>query len=554
MVIVIHMIHIKWHVNRLKTDTRLIGLVTEAAMFGSISILFGTFSQGKQLKSSLGLAPSTSIRSSSFAIALRQIWQKFRDFTILHPNITKLSSLLLAILPLAGTASAASWYVRPVAQGAATGQDWNNAWSVSNVSWGNVQPGDTVWLAGGSYPTGLTISASGAAGNPILVYRATSSDTAATSAAGWNSSFDSQIQLPGADGIFIPSNSHIVVDGRTPNNTLNASPFGIYVTVSRSGGPGVEAGTSGNTVTDLTFKNIEVNGQYWNQNGNPAATSDVRGFKISPSTGSIDHVTIDHCRIRGTDLAIHTLCNFLTLQYSTIQDTWPSDPTQHPDMLYTYPQTDETLRYNYFINCETDGIFFEFGGATRFYFYGNVVYNTTNHMIFFKEGSNPPYGPFFIYNNTFQAPGTGSYQYGYISANNSTLTGASQVYNNIFYNVQNSFSGLAGVTSDYNAYNYTTLGGYGWPSGESHSFTFTGTPFVNLPAYSGVDTSNYGDYHLTSSVASTFQNGLALTQDGSINKDVDGKTRGSPWYIGAYQYGTSAPVTPPTGLHVVVTP
>ena len=448
-----------------------------------------------------------------------------------------MKNLFIALLFFPITLFAANWYVRPSSSGANSGVNWNDAWSSSSINWSNVSAGDTVWLAGGSYSAGLEVDASGAAGKPILVYRATSSDGAATSSPGWQSSFDSQVSLPGADGIYIPSSSYVTVDGRTQ--------YGILITISQAGGPGIEAITEGHTGSNLTFRNIDVNGQYWNQNGNPAASSDVRGWKVSPGNGAptdANFITFEYCRVRGVDLGFHCLASNVLVQHCTIQDIWPSDPTQHPDVLYCYTNSNMIWRYNFIINCETDGMFFEFGGAVNFYFYGNVYYSTTNQMISFKQSTSPPYGPFFIFNNTFQAPGTGSYEYGYLTTYGSTLSGASQVFNNIFYNVQNSISRSPGVTSDYNAYNYTSLGGFSWPSGEAHSFTFTGNPFLSLPPYTE-PVATIGNFHLAPAAEAIFQRGITLSQDGYINKDMDGNTRGAhgPWFVGAYEYGSSNP-------------
>jgi hypothetical protein len=142
---------------------------------------------------------------------------------------------------------------------------------------------------------------------------------------------------------------------------------------------------------------------------------------------------------------------------------------------------------------------------------------------------------------------------GWVSTNSAAMTGSTYVYNNIFFNASNDIGG-AGVTSDYNAYNYTTLGGYSWNSSEKHSFTFTGTPFVSIPPLSQ-PVGTIGDFHLTAAVQAQFQHGLALATDGSLNKDLDGNTRGTGgfWYIGAYQYQSGqaqpTPITP-NGLRI----
>jgi hypothetical protein len=159
----------------------------------------------------------------------------------------------------------------------------------------------------------------------------------------------------------------------------------------------------------------------------------------------------------------------------------------------------------------------------------------------------------FVYNNVFAAPSASNY--GWLTTNGSPMAAGSLIYDNIFFNVQND---LAQSTSDYNAYNYTSLGGYGWNSSESHSFTFSGNPFVNIPPASPQPgmTTQFGDFHLTTASALTFQNGLALALDGFINYDINGNRRGSGghWYIGAYQIsGATSNSTPlaPTGLHIV---
>jgi hypothetical protein len=126
------------------------------------------------------------------------------------------------------------------------------------------------------------------------------------------------------------------------------------------------------------------------------------------------------------------------------------------------------------------------------------------------------------------------------------MTGASAVYNNIFFNVSNNFTG-SGVTSDYNAYNYTTLQGAAWPLREAHSFTFVGNPFVSLPPNTE-PVGTIGNFHLAAATQALFLRGTALTANGFINKDSDGNTRGAKgtWYIGADEYSTASPTPTPS--------
>lgn len=434
-----------------------------------------------------------------------------------------LLSCFSLMLSLAGMVSGANWYVRPTATGSGSGADWSNAWSLNSIQWSSVHGGDTVWLAGGSYNGDLVTGASGGNGNSILIQRAQSTDNAATQAAGWQSGFDSQAKI---SSINVPGQSWVTINGRVPS--------GILVTVGSGGGNGM-SGASQGSISNIWVSYVEFAGPP-NLSG---LNSGRYGINIAPSNNSVTNLTIDHCYVHQWCEALRASnWNNVTIQYSTIGDT-QTDNIDHADLIYSYPSTNVTFRYNSIFKSPVDGIFFEYGGATNFRFYGNYYWNSTNHFIFFKgSGSTTNYGPVLIYNNVFACPSTNPD--GYLSDEaGSTYAAGSVIENNIFFNVLNSFNG-AGFQSDYNAYNYTNLGGFGWPNNEAHSFTFSGNPFVN---------SGSGDFHLTSGASAQFQNGTPLASDGFLNKDADGNTRGNTsWTIGAYQVA-SGPLTPtPAGL------
>jgi hypothetical protein len=446
------------------------------------------------------------------------------------------ASLLAVALSLSiGTAYGANWYVRPSATGSNNGSSWNNAWSASSINWGSVNAGDVVWLAGGSYSSRMTVSKSGTSASPIRINRVRSTDSTPSHAAGWSASFDSQVKLPGGTGISIPTASHIIVNGRIAD--------GIVITIPKSGGYGIQCGATGTTSGDLKFYYVDVVGPY-GSGSNPVG-SEVMGWKISPSTSTMSSLLFNHCVVRGVGIGVHCLATNVTIEYCYIADIASDDGQEHPDILYSYPSPNMTWRYNTIVNCTVDGVFFEYGGAVNFRFYGNLFYNTPNHQIYFKGPDT--YGPIYIYNNTFLAPSASSY--GYVTASNGQVVAGSQVYNNIFFNVENSLSGISGVTSDYNAYNYTTLNGFGWPSNEKHSFTFTGSPFVDLG--NGKQQPPKNCFDLTAASAATFRRGLTLASDGYLNKDRNGSTRGigGAWEIGAFEY--SAAISAPSELRIL---
>src|ERR1700694_2000908 len=128
--------------------------------------------------------------------------------------------LALLLLAFSSTCFANNFFVRAGASGANDGSDWNNAWTGwSSINWGSIRAGDTVYVAGGRYTGMLRIGASGTAGNMITIQRVRSTDSAATSAAGWAATFDSKVvhNTPASSaGISFHNSvgSYVTIDGR----------------------------------------------------------------------------------------------------------------------------------------------------------------------------------------------------------------------------------------------------------------------------------------------------------------------------------------------------
>jgi hypothetical protein len=416
---------------------------------------------------------------------------------------------------LTGGAAGANKYVRPTSSGSNTGTDWNNAWSLSSIKWESVHAGDTIWLAGGHYFDPLIIRSSGTVGHPINIWRARSTDPIATTASGWSASFDSQVIVEARFWplLSIPNGNDLTIDGRTDS--------GILIRIPDTGGSASMAAQEGNVV-NVFISHLEVIG--------PSATKGLSagryGFNWAPSSDKtvISGITFDHC-------IIHQLCeafrasdwNGVTIQYCAIYDT-TLDDIDHNDIIYSYPTRNVVFRYNTFYNSPSDGIFFEFGGATNFYYYGNVFFNSVYAMIQTKSPGD--YGPLYIYNNVFMGQDANR-KFAWISFQGRTSP-ETEVYNNIFFNCQNQSDAGGSVRSDYNAYYPAKVNGSLWPSNETHSFVLPADPFV--------DSAN-GNFHLTKTGAAVLAKGVALVADSFINKDSDGNTRAPRgWHIGAYQY------------------
>ncbi len=454
--------------------------------------------------------------------------------------------IAVATLFLAGHADAANWYVRPSAAGSGTGADWNDAWSLSSISWGSVKPGDTIWLAGGTYTSPLVVQASGSSSAPISIIRVTSADSVATSSPGWSSSFDSQVIISNqAPEIDIPNCSYITINGHENSGSLmnDTRVYGIKIISPGGGGSLVEAGENFNsgttvTVTNLSFINIDLLGPY-NTEAHPSTTSSY-GFNLAPYNSPRTNLLFHDCRVAGTDESFReNMWTNAIIEYCYIADE-ANDGTDHEDVDLYYHGTNEIWRYNVITNSPNDGIAIGPDGYGPWYFYGNVYWNSFGWLLKW-DGT---IGPCYVYNNVFGAGPNGPFA-NTPSGWAQTVSGTgmpqagTQVYNNIFYYVANSLATTGNVSSDYNAYfTYSQQSG---ANGEPHSFAFTSNPFVNAAA---------GDFHLTAAAAATFAKGIALTQNGFINIDLDGNLRGANglWYIGAYQYGSGAAAPQPTPM------
>ena len=160
---------------------------------------------------------------------------------------------LAALVALAApTVHAANYYVRAGATGANNGADWNNAWSrTSSINQSVLQPGDTVYIAAGTYGP-LNILRSGAAGQPLVFKRATAGDHG--TATGWTSGMDGQVVINGGRAIAAigigeggswTGQSFITVDG--------ATRYGIRL-INAMYGVRATRGMSNN----LTLRNLEI--------------------------------------------------------------------------------------------------------------------------------------------------------------------------------------------------------------------------------------------------------------------------------------------------------
>jgi hypothetical protein len=447
-------------------------------------------------------------------------------------------------------AAGGNWYVHKGASGSNNGTSWTNAWNEMNqINFSSVACGDTIWLAGGTYTTTLSVSKSCTAGSPLTINKVRSTDSVPVASPGWSSAFDSQVEILNAN-INVPSGAYITIDGRV--GTPAANNFGIQVQCgpSTNGCYGVQGASSGN-VSHVSFYYIELYGPscVGSGPGDGSCTSSADGLNIVSGSNSIDSVLFDHGWIHRWAEAIRT-SNWSNgiIQYTMINQVFTT-PSEHNDIVYNYANINFTMRYNEIHTSPNDGIFFDFGGTTNFQFYGNVYYHSGGALISFKQGYS--FGTAYIYNNVFENDGTfGDYQPGWLNFRGSMSGGA--VENNVFENV--GVQGTLPGTADYNAWSTSV----GKQDSGAHSFTYNPGSLGSSILFVNESPSNpiAANFHLTSTGATTLQNGVSLSAP--FNQDPDGNARGANghWYIGAFQYGGSsgsgsAP-QPPTGLTIWV--
>ncbi len=89
-------------------------------------------------------------------------------------SISRLTYFSVLFIFISTITYATDYYVDKNASGQNNGNSWSNAWqSFSAINWGSLQPGDIVYISGGSdstqYNEQLTVGKSGTAGSPITI-------------------------------------------------------------------------------------------------------------------------------------------------------------------------------------------------------------------------------------------------------------------------------------------------------------------------------------------------------------------------------------------------
>jgi len=425
-----------------------------------------------------------------------------------------------------------NFYVSISAAGSNNGTDWSNAWNeFDQISWASISPGDTIWVAGGTYSTAFNVGKSGTSGSYITIARVRTTDVVPAAAAGWSSDFDAQVVIDAENGIKWASGtdqlgSYVSIDGRVDSGIKCVTQCASW----SSSGIFINTGNTG-----VILRNIEVAGPGGSAPYN--YTDDGSSVYINPAVGYgiVTNLTVEYCRFHGSvNVFKLNASGGCTIRYSKLYDVNNSNVALHGNL----------------INAISGDV------SHPIYFYGNECWNWDSEGIMLK---NVPQ-TWYVYNNLFRdAVGSGTPWSGVsraISAedtehtvfwwNNTavnvhygTMTSAgtysadSQSRNNIYWN-------LAGIGDEnisnrnYNLSNAEVSG--------ANSVSSASDPFIN---YSGrvYSLSNGGPAVGVGTILSEY-----------FTTDINEVIRTDPWDVGAYKYETQGPLSPSSLIATAVSP
>jgi len=448
------------------------------------------------------------------------------------PRFYKSTSLLILFLFLTLHLNlyATNYYVDKFATGNNNGTSWTNAWqSFSEINWNQFEPGDILFISGGTnsteYYETLSISGvSGSSGNPIII----------------------------RNGIDAGHNGEVIIDGQESRSRGVDMTDVNYITVEHltiksctyAGGIVEEP------ATNIIFQNLKVlnhfrAGLYFKgTSSNYTALSDcaMRNNTLESTTnyGSSQTDNIYMQYVHNIEISGNTI-----KQLNTAADI-------HSDCIqFAYVGSFEVFN-NYCYNTRwehSQGIIIQFqrSGTTQ-KLYNNILdcanlNGTAAIQIGYQDQSNITT---YIYGNTVYAGsspfGIGAYNPDAIVRNNilysnvsdggvlyfaNTLTSTSQCSNNLFYTPNDNdvvrMNGTKYTLSEWQAIG----GGAGSYDSDPN--------FHNM---------NSGDFTIDEP-SNAIDNGIAL--GAPYDKDIIGTLRpqGSGWDFGAYEKSTGRDLTPP---------
>lgn len=444
---------------------------------------------------------------------------------------TDSATATITVNPVGGSGD--SWYVDNAATGSNTGASWANAWtSFLSIAWSSIQPGDTIYISGGTssktYSGNINVLASGTAGNPVTITK------------GVDPGHNGEVILQGSGsgyGVNIRPEDYIMVSG------LSFQGWGKSIRISGSSG---STYSSEGAAKHIIIENNDILMDYG---------------------GGIGIQTSDHITIRNNYL--ETL-NYVPTQTDGIYSQRNHDNVYegntiiinnqhtggHDDGIQLYQDTDITVKGNY-IEQHNDksgnaqGIYATVMHGTSYYV--NNVVNLrnaqSNALTFRRLPDSGGDGNVVIYGNTVYA----IRPYHLIQAtevedpvikNNIGMVATTSLvplevkqWNGNPSNIENN------LLWNPNTNNVANIGGSIKTQSqlESMGINIDGKradpKFISIPDK---------DFHLQSS-SPAIDAGKDLGSPYNVDKDGVPRPQGSAWDIGAYEYTSGTPMNnPPT--------
>jgi hypothetical protein len=427
---------------------------------------------------------------------------------------------ILLLCLMTASALSADLYVRPNggSYGAENGSDWNNAFDgFGDVAWASLSPGDTLWVAGGTYTQELRPTKSGSPGAPIAFRRARMDSVACTGKAGWSSAFASTVLMQRAPITLIGDCDYITVSGRT---TEAGGAHGWHINFKgATAGAGVEF-INGADADFITVEYMDIEGP-----GPITYSSDGRGLDLTPFSGATDGF-FSHLKIFDWESGVYVVgMNSVVFEHLEMFDIFAANwQAFHPNGIFTSTANNVIVRYSKFHKGPKgkgcgEGIFFEqSGGCSNWQIYGNLFYDI-------DEGGQKAIEVTSVVPNL-------------------------KIWNNTFDNILAPLyvQAAAGAGTELKNNLFCASGSPSFGETSNNLAVSSGAVFINRAAK---------DYRIVSGTGSGLARnaGTPLVVNGSVNRDMNGNTRGldGAWDIGALEFSDGTGVVDTTAPAVTLT-
>ncbi len=508
--------------------------------------------------------------------------------------VIKLAVTLVFGFCISNCANCTDWYVDNAASGTINGTSWTNAWqSFADIDWVSIEPGDILYISGGSgsktYNERLSLDrVNGSEGMPVTIK--------VGQTAGHNGEVIITSDGPNA-GIFFMRSTYITVDGNVGNNQNmkieNCSVSGImvysgchhiiltYLDVNNNGDERNEHGIALSNLNNfdeiyptVEISHCKIHSNYHDQingpSGEPGATKfgniiihdneiyDLHDDGVESGYGGIDfYNNVMHTRapggaeghpdgvqLFGNFLRIYNnvFCNFnhpdlisnAYIYHQTLQDVEGNPrPTRDVYIYNNLIYDDQIYDYNALRGIEFGSHDGDCSSIDRVVIANNTIIGTPVYGLSFKFHPEPGRtSNCIIANNIVHNCNTNNARMGILITNAREDEFCSLITD---YVPESDF--CDGVFFDYNLFS-AGANGSDVVSLYNEFVTYEELTQIHHVNVNGVnaDPSLDASYRPDSSTDPGVANGINLS--GFFNYDLDGKLRSSNWDIGAYEYNT----------------